>query len=99
MKKKNWFLFAGVLLVLLAFNLAGCGVSTGDLAKQVKEDIELNWAEQGIEGITIDEFTLVKKSSNEYRGILKVSADGESESLTVTVTVDGDSFMWEIEGL
>jgi hypothetical protein len=96
MEKKYLFAFVGILFVLL---LIGCGMSTEDLAKQVKNDIESNWAELGIDGVTIDDFTLVKKSDNEYRGILKISADGETESLTVNVTVDGDSFMWEIEGL
>jgi hypothetical protein len=74
-------------------------MSTEDLAKEVLADIEANWDETGIEGVRIDDFTLVKKSKNEYRGILEVSGDGESLSLTVNVTVDGDSFMWEIEGL
>jgi hypothetical protein len=97
--KKRWFAFAGVLLVLFALSFAGCGMSTDDLAKQVRADIESNWEEQGIEGVTIDDFTLVKRSDADYRGILKVSAYGETESLVVTVTVDGDSFMWEIEGL
>jgi hypothetical protein len=96
MKKKNLFVCAGTVLVLFALTMAGCGVSTKDLAKQVKEDIESNWAEMGI---TVDELTLVKRSNTEYRGVLKISANGESEAVTVNVTVDGDSFMWEIEEL
>jgi hypothetical protein len=68
------------------------------LTKEVRAAIQSNWASRGIEGITIEDFTLLKKSDNEYRGILKVSADGESKSLAVNVIVDGDSFMWEIEG-
>jgi hypothetical protein len=78
-------------------NAAGCGLSTEDIEEQVIADIESNWAEQGLEGVTIDDLTLVKKSKNEYRGILEISAYGESETVTINVMMDGDSFMWEIE--
>jgi hypothetical protein len=75
--------------------LAGCGMSTKELAKQVQADIEKNWS--GDAGLTIKDFTLIKKSKTEYRGILTVTDGEDTENLTVNVTMDGDSFMWEIE--
>jgi hypothetical protein len=90
--------FVGLVALLLASSLmlTGCRRSTEDLAKEVKASIEETWGEQDLD-INIQEFTLVKKSDTEYKGILKVSANGETESLVVNVTVDGDSFMWEVD--
>jgi hypothetical protein len=88
---------AGLLLIVLAaVLLAGCGMSTEDLTEQVRASIEETWAEQGIEA-EIKDFSLIKKSKTDYRGILKASADGETVQFTINVTVDGESFMWEIE--
>jgi hypothetical protein len=77
--------------------VTGCGLSKEDLTEQVKQSIEETWAEQGIAGVEIKDLTLIKKGENDYRGILEVAADGETESFTVNVNVDGDTFMWEIE--
>lgn len=97
MKNKFNYVLTFTLLVLIVLLYAGCGLSTEDLTEQVKADIESNFEEQGID-ISINDFSLVKKSDREYRGILKISGYGETESLVVNVTTDGDSFMWEIEG-
>ncbi|MDR2758402.1 MAG: hypothetical protein LBB78_03385 [Spirochaetaceae bacterium] len=96
MKKKGEFALAGVLLFLSALAFTGCGMSKKDLTEQVKASIEEQWEDQGLD-IEIEDLTLIKKSDEEYRGILEVKSDDESISLTVLVTVDGDSFMWEIE--
>ena len=47
--------------------------------------------------IKIEDFTLVKKSKKEYRGILKISGYGEKQTVAVNVTVDGENLIWEIE--
>jgi len=86
------------IIVFLAFCslvVVGCGLSTEQLTKEVREAIEETWEEQGAK-IKIEDFTLVKKSKTEYKGILKASGYGEKQTLTVNVTVDGKSFMWEI---
>jgi hypothetical protein len=57
---------------LKSVTIAECGISTKELAEQVRAVIESNWAGQA-DGVIIDDFTLVKKSKNEYRGILKIS--------------------------
>ena len=85
-----------VFFAFCSLIVVGCGVSTADLTKQVKSSIEETWKEQGVK-IKIDDLTLIKKSKTEYKGILNVSAYGEKQALTVNVTVDGKSFMWEID--
>jgi hypothetical protein len=96
--KKN-VSFVGMLGMVLALGLVlmGCGRSTESLAKEVQASIEETWEEQGLD-IKIENFSLVKKSANEYRGLLEASADGETEKLTINVTIDNDTFMWEIDG-
>lgn len=96
MNKRRWFAGAGIMLVLSALAFAGCGLSKKDLTEEVKASIEEHWEDQDLD-ISIKDLSLIKKSETEYRGILEVEADGESVNLTVTVTVDGDTFMWEIE--
>ncbi|MDR2072469.1 MAG: hypothetical protein LBP60_03430 [Spirochaetaceae bacterium] len=100
MKRKKELLktAAGAVCFVLVCMLlpAGCGMSTDDLAAQVQASILETLNEQGIDA-EIESFTLVKKSKTEYRGILKASLDGETESVAVNVTVDGDSFMWEFD--
>jgi biotin-(acetyl-CoA carboxylase) ligase len=85
-----------VFLAFCSFVIVGCGLSTEQLTNEVREAIEETWKEQDIQ-VKIEDFTLVKKSKTEYKGILNVSAYGEKQTLTVNVTVDGKSFMWEID--
>jgi len=84
-----------VFLAFCSLVVVGCGLSTEQLTKEVREAIEETWKDQDIH-VQIDDFTLVKKSKTEYKGILNVSAYGEKQTLTVNVTVDGKNFMWEI---
>jgi len=85
-----------VFVFFCSLLVAGCGLSTEELTKQVRESIEETWKDQGAK-IKIDDFTLVKKSKTEYKGILNVSAYGEKQTLTVNVTVDGKNLMWQID--
>jgi hypothetical protein len=84
------------LIVAVMVTVAGCGMSKKDLTEQVQASIEETWEDQGID-VEIKDLSLKKKSAKEYRGILEVETYGESATLTVLVTVDGDTFMWEIE--
>jgi hypothetical protein len=85
-----------VFLAFCSLLVAGCGLSTEDLTKQVKASIEETYKEKGF-NIKIEDFTLVKKSKKEYRGILKISGYGEKQTVAVNVTVDGKNLIWEIE--
>jgi hypothetical protein len=95
MKKNRLIVMA--CFVVMGLLVTGCGLSKEDLTKEVKQSIEETWAEQGVDGVEIIDLTLIKRGENDYRGILEVEADGETESFTINVSVDGDTFIWEIE--
>ena len=82
-----------VVLVALGLTTA-CGRSTEDLEKDVKEAISAKLAGEGVNVVSVD---LVKKGGNEYTGIVKLSDGSETVEGTLTVTVDGDDFIWEIK--
>lgn len=89
-------------MLVLVFGLiiqSGCSgqLSTEELAKEVQANIEEKWASEAEwETVVIDSFTLVHKGEQQYRGILEASQNGETVTLGVDVTYDGESFMWEI---
>jgi hypothetical protein len=92
--KKFWF---GMMAFCTAgLLIASCGISKKDLTEQVKAAIEEQWEEQGLD-FEIKDLSLIKLNNKEYRGILEAESYGESVNLTVLVTVDGDTFMWELE--
>ena len=72
-------------------------LSTEELAKEVQANIEEKWvSEAEWETVVIHSFTLVHKGEQQYRGILEASQNGETVTLGVDVTYDGESFMWKI---
>ena len=85
-----------VFLAFCSLLIAGCGMSTEELTKQVRASIAETYKEKGL-NIKIEDFSLIKKNKTEYKGLLKTSGQGGKQTLTVNVIVDGDSFMWEIE--
>jgi hypothetical protein len=91
----------GMLVMALTMSAASmlavsCGMSKADLEDQVKAAIEEYWEEEGLD-IKIKDLSLVKLTKNEYLGVLEVEGYGESEVLSVSVTTDGDTFIWQIE--
>ncbi|MBM3804973.1 MAG: hypothetical protein FJW26_22055 [Acidimicrobiia bacterium] len=88
-----------IAMVLAVTILPGCGgkPSTEELAKEVQSHIEEKWAsEPELATARITSFKLVHKGGQQYRGLLEATKDGESVTLGVDVTYDGESFMWEI---
>jgi maltose-binding protein MalE len=87
-------------MVLAVVMLTGCEtkLSTEELASQVQSNIEETWAsDPDLAGAKITSFTLVHKEGKEYKGVLEATHDKESVTLSVDVTYDGESFMWEIK--
>ncbi|MDR0720189.1 MAG: hypothetical protein LBF78_11190 [Treponema sp.] len=96
MEKK--LLIAGFMVFLASCLLVlSCKLSTEDLAKQVQEHMVETWEENGIDLKITKDLVLVKKSNTEYSGIVTLSAEGETEQVTVNVLYDGKSFQWEVE--
>jgi hypothetical protein len=88
----------GLLAFALSYStLVSCKLSTGDLAKQVQENMVETWKENGVGLKIAKDLLLVKKSDTEYSGLVTVSAEGETEQVTVNVIYDGESFSWTIE--
>ena len=44
----------------------------------------------------IENFSLIHKGGNEYKGLLEINEDGERFTISVDVTFDGTTFIWEI---
>lgn len=76
--------------------LVACGPNTEDLALEVQQSMEENFASENLE-IEISSFQLVHKQGNEYSGILETIEEGEKYTYTVEVISDGESFKWEIQ--
>jgi len=102
MNKKS-FKFALVLVVLSALTLAACGYSKEELTKDVRESVEESFLKNGY---TVTEFSLVKKNRNEYIGVVEavetlymntILRDSTTVTVSITVTVDGDSFAWKVD--
>jgi hypothetical protein len=88
-----------MLALAVSLIAAGCGsASSEDLAKEVRAEIIKKFAsDPETAGIKVGELALVHRGGNDYRGILEVTAEGESEQLSVEVTYDGETILWQIE--
>lgn len=96
MEKK--LLIAGFMAFLASCLLVfSCKLSTEDLAKQVQEHMVETWKENDIDLEITKDLILIKKSDTEYSGVVTLSAEGETEQVTVNVLYDGKSFQWEVE--
>ena len=91
-------MFVGlIVLILSSAMLVSCKLSTSDLAKQVQEHMVETFAENGTTIRVTKDLQLVKKSNNEYSGLMTISAGGQTEQISVSVVYDGKSFSWEID--
>jgi small nuclear ribonucleoprotein (snRNP)-like protein len=99
----KWFEFRIVLVVMSALTLVACGYSTEELSKDVRASVEETFLEKGY---TVTEFTLIKKNSKEYTGVVKavetlyintILRDSTTVTVSIAVTVDGKSFVWKVE--
>jgi hypothetical protein len=92
MKLKSAF----VALSLVVGFLTGCGVSTETLTKEVRASIEETWAKNpDLKDARIKSFVLVHKGGTQYTGVLEADVEGEALNLSINVTYDGKTFMWQ----
>jgi hypothetical protein len=90
-----------LMMIFTALLLVSCGgVDKEKLTAQIRTDIEREFDERAEEfgglDYTIDDFTLVKKSDAEYKGLLTTTEEGKEFNYDVEVTIDGDSYIWKI---
>jgi hypothetical protein len=86
------------LLLCACLGVSGCGAGDTDaLAREVREDIAKKFAsDPATAGIKVGALTLAHRGGNDYRGILEVGEGGERENLTVEVTFDGSTMVWQV---
>jgi hypothetical protein len=88
---------AAVIVIAIArYGYLSCD-NTTHLAKQVQASILEEWRKTGITVSVTEKLMLVKKGKTEYTGIMTVSTEGESETISVDVVYDGKTFIWEIQ--
>ena len=88
---KKFFSFI-VVLALVAI-MTACTMSTSELADEVKKSMNETWAKEG-NGLHCEQVVLVHSEGNNYEGTATVSADGETETVSVSVVYDGEAFQW-----
>ena len=90
--------FTAIILFTVAVSCSNLN-NKDDLTRRVRNDINIEFAKRSTESnisYSIVSFGLVQKEGNEYSGILETIENGESFKYEVSVTVDGDSYLWKI---
>ena len=92
------------LVFALSVFLISCGISKEQLTKDVQKSMEKEWEKNPNVLVKVRAFSLIKKSENEYSGLLETD---ESYKETPTIKVegkynvevitDGKEFKWEIK--
>lgn len=88
-------------IIIICINMYSCsnGVSKHELTSRVKADIGVEFTKRALESntiYTINSFDLIHKGGNEYSGILETTEGGENFRYEVSVTTDGNSYLWKI---
>ena len=94
-------LVAAVVLVALKlffFSQIFSGNRTENLEQEVRNSIESKFAsDPDKRGETVRSFNLTKDSGNKYNGVLVMDKGGREADVTVNVTYDRRTFLWETE--
>jgi hypothetical protein len=82
-------------MFIAAILITSCGLSTDDLAKEVKKSM-IESEQFKNNSIKIKSLILTKKSGNEYNGVLETSEPNGNFTYTVEVIYDGNNMTWKI---
>lgn len=83
------------IATLIALLVAGCSLSTEELAVEVQKSMEEKFEP---ENINIESLILTEKGGNVYSGILETKEPNGEFTYTVEVIYDGENMTWEIKG-
>lgn len=86
MKKIKYLLIAAMALVLYA-----CSAPIDAVADEIRNDIE-----NQIDVDYVGEVILVHRGGNDYKGVVDICIDGETDTYTLEVTYDGYAYTWEL---
>ena len=91
--KKNLLL----LIIPLLFFIISCNnkLSTGELRKDVRENIQETYIQEGLP-VTITDFILTHIDGNMYTGVLYTTEPDGDYFYNVDVIYDGESYTWEV---
>jgi hypothetical protein len=92
----NKYLKPLLLCMFAVFSLVSCQPTTEQLEEEVKKLAREKFLGTGV---YVDDVTLVHKGGNDYKGIITLSSDGETEDLEINVVCDGRNFQYEIPAL
>ena len=81
-------------VALIALAATGCSISTEDLTRNVRKNMEEKYTPKGIQ---IRSLLLTKKGGNEYTGVLETQEPNGQFTYNVEVVCDGKNFTWQVE--
>jgi hypothetical protein len=90
------FCFIGIFL------LSSCGISKGEMERGIKESFQEKMDTDSTYKkyqIKVQKVTLIKSGSHTYDGFVNVLLDNETHDVSISVTTDGSSYMWETKPL
>lgn len=90
-----------ILLIIVALTVVACGVSKEDIEQEVRMAVREKLNEHNPDpAIWVTDIALIEQGENRYTGMITISddimGDGNSETHSITVLCDGESFVWEI---
>jgi hypothetical protein len=97
---KKAVVFASLFCFLCIFLLSSCGLSKGEIERGIKqsfqEELDSTYEKYGMK---VQDVSLVKSGSNTYNGFVTVLLDDEKHDISITVTADRSSYMYETKPL
>ena len=87
--------FILLLIPFLFFISCNNKMSTSALQKDVQENIQQNYIQNGIP-VTITDFILTHIDGNMYSGVLYTTEPDGDYYYNVDVIYDGESYVWEV---
>jgi len=87
--------FILLLIPFLFFISCNNKMSTSALQKDVQENIQQNYIQNGIP-VTITDFSLTHIEGSMYTGVLYTTEPDGYYSYGVDVIYDGESYVWEV---
>jgi hypothetical protein len=82
------------------FLVISCGLSKNEIQRQIKISFQEKLdAEYSKYDMIVNNVILVKTGPNKYDGMVNLSLGEKKHDVSITVTADNDSFMWEVKPL
>jgi hypothetical protein len=100
--KKQFSFWIFSLVVMTGSLFSSCGISKSEMENGIREsfqekmDTDSNYKKYGMKAQKV---ILIKSGSNSYDGFVTVLLYNETHDVSISVTTDGSSYMWETKPL